>query len=289
MNAVFQCAFKESLRKRAFLIMSIISALYIVLWTVMLQKFTSSLNPHMAGDIAAQLSAGTSSLVFQIGLQFSSMLLCFVTINLGSGIIASEIETGLILGIISRPVRRSSYVFGRLLGITMLVVIFGTVMYTLILAIGAAYSLSPVIALNPVQALLGWIFYLLVPVTVLCPTTFGSVFIKAVANGLLMIFVYMLGNIGGMVEMIGKFLNNSSAIDAGILMSLFSPFHELYLTAERVLVPTSGIAGDMMRGLGGLSGGGDPPSVWMYVYIVIYAVLFLLFAVKRFKKTDINI
>lgn len=289
MNAIFQCTFKESLRKRAFLIMSIISVLYIVLWIVMLQKFTSSMNLNMAGNIGAQVSAGTSSLVFQIGLQFSSMLLCLVTINLGSGIIASEIETGLILGIISRPIKRSSYVYGRFLGITVLVAIFGTAMYALILAVGAVFSLAPVLALNPAQILSGWIFYLLVPITVLCLTTFGSVQIKAVANGLLMVFVYMLGNIGGMVEMIGKFLNSSSAINAGILMSLFSPFHELYLTVERILVPSSSFAGDMMRGLGGLSGGGDPPSVWMYVYIAVYAVLFLFLAVRRFDKIDINI
>lgn len=289
MNAIFGCTFKESLRKRAFLIMSIISALYIVLWAVMLQKFTTSFHPDVAGDLAVQVNAATSTLVFQVGLQFSSMLLCFVTINLASGIIASEMETGLVLGIISRPIKRSSYVFGRLLGITALVLIFGTVMYTLILAIGASFSLSPVIAMNSVQILSGWLFYILVPIVVLCPTTFGSVHIKAVANGLLMVFVYMLGNIGGMVEMIGKFLNNSSAVNAGILMSLFSPFHELYLTAERILVPTTGIAGDMMRGLGGLSGGGNPPSVWMYLFIAVYAALFLLFAVRKFKKIDINI
>lgn len=289
MKAILLSTFKETLRRKAFLIMSIVSALYLVLWAVLLHNASPSSPSGFLGGFDALRDSTVSNLLLRVGMQFSSMLICLLTINLGSGIIASELESGLVLSIISRPVRRSSYVLGKYLGILLLIVIFSTFMFFMLLAIGAAYSLSSVTALTAAEIIPSLLFYLSVPASVLCLTTFGSVLIKAVPNGLLVIFIYILGNISGMVEMIGNYINNVGVANAGVVLGYVSPFNTLYSTAEQLLLPSQGFADDMMLGMGGLSGGSELPGMLTYVYIAAYSIILLLLAVQKFKKTDISV
>lgn len=245
-------------------------------------------NSNLGHEDMAQFKAIASVMLTQTGLQFSSMLMCLLTIMLGAGAIASELESGMIHAIISRPLRRFAYVLGKFLGLLILVALYATVLFAAILIIGAVFSLSTVLTLNFGQLVSGWLWYLAVPVTVLCVTLYGSVVLKVVPNGLLMIFIYILGNIGGMVEMIGKYINNVEVVSSGIFLSLVSPFHTLYTTMEKVLIPATGLAADVMRSSGGLSGSGQPASAWMYAYIAVYAVGFVCLAIRRFSKIDIN-
>lgn len=284
MITIAKAELKEAVRKKTFTVMCIVTVLYLILWAVVLYNYQktglANKNPQF-GQIA-------TIMITQMGLQFSSMLMCLLTIMLSAGAIASELETGMIHAIISRPLSRIEYVMGKFFGQLVLAVCYATVLYAALLLIGSAYALNPVITLRFSQIIESWCLYLLVPLCVLCLTIYGSVSLRAVPNGLLMIFIYILGNIGGMVEMIGNYINSRSVISAGIFISLLSPFHTLYSSAERILLPSSGVAGEMMRGLGGLTGAGKPASAAMYIYIAVYSLGFLTLAIRRFGKTDIN-
>jgi ABC-type transport system involved in multi-copper enzyme maturation permease subunit len=282
MKTIAEAALKESVRKKTFIVMGIVTLLYLVLWAVLLYYFQT------LGPTGASTRAFASLLVTQMGLQFSSMLLCLLTIVLGAGAIAAELESGMIHAVLARPVGRTSYIMGKFSGLALLTVVSATVFYAALLLIAGTFSLSTVTALSAGQILGGWIVFILVPLCVLCLTLYGSVSLRVVPNGLLMIFIYILGSIGGMVEMIGNLMNSRPVVSAGIFLSLVSPFHTLYAAAERILLPSSGLAGEMMRGLGGLTGSGRPASAAMYVYIAVYALGFLALAVRKFRKTDIN-
>ncbi len=284
MKTIALAALKEAVRKKTFIVMSIVTVLYLVLWAVILYYFRGA---YFHND-TDQIGAMATVFITQMGLQFSSMLMCLLTIMLGAGAIASELETGMIHAVISRPLGRASYVLGKFLGLAVLTAIYATVLYTAILLIGSAFSLVTVTTLSFSRLLGGWVLYLLVPLTVLCLTLYGSVKMRVVPNGLLMIFIYILGNIGGMVEMIGSLISNGSVTSAGIFLSLISPFHTLYNAAERILLPSAGLAGEMMRGISGLTGSGRPASTVMFIYIAAYALGFLALAVRRFRKIDIN-
>lgn len=285
MNAIMLTTLKEAVRKKTFIVMSVLTFLYLVLWTVLLYYFEKTAATHGMG---LQSKAMASVLLTQTGLQFSSMLMCLLTIMLGAGAIAADLENGMVHAILSRPLRRLEYILGKFTGLLILVIAYASVLFFAILLIGLIFQLSTITSLSFLQIISAWLYYLLVPSIVLCITIYGSVVLKVVPNGLLMIFIYILGNIGGMVEMIGTFINNTGVISSGIFLSLISPFHVIYTSVERHLLPSSGIAGEMMRTTGGLSGSGRPPSVWMYVYIAVYAIFFLVLAVKRFSKMDIN-
>ena len=282
MTAMITVTLKEAIRKKTFIVMSILSGLYLVLWTVLLYYSKREIDSQ-----GSEFTAFADLMLSQMGLQFSSMLISLLTIMLASGSISNEMESGMVHAIISRPIRRTSYVLGRFSGLMILSAAYATVLFSAMLIIGRIFSLQTVLSLGVGQTVLSWLLYTLVPVCLLCLTLFGSTLMKTVPNGLLMIFIYILGNIGGMVEMIGGYMNNNSVVSSGIFISLISPFHTLYNEASRVLFPTSGIASDLMRGMGGLSGSGRAASTLMFVYIGVYAVGFLLLAARRFHKRDI--
>ncbi len=264
--------------------MGIVAILYLIFWSVILYYFDKEGTAH---GLRGQSRLIASGLLTQTGLQFSSMLLTLLTIMISSGAIATDFENGMIHAIISRPLRRSEYVLGKLFGLLILVFGCGTFLFSAILILGAIYSLETIIILTLSQILSSWLLYLFVPYAILCITIYGSTCIKAVPNGLLMIFIYILGNIGGMVEMIGKYIDNQPVVSAGIFISLVSPFHTIFTTVQRVLLPSNGIIGELMSSAGGLSGSGSPPSVWMWVYITIYCLGFLILSIRKFGKTDI--
>jgi ABC-type transport system involved in multi-copper enzyme maturation permease subunit len=275
---------KEAVRKKTFIVMGIVTILYLVFWVAILYYFQ---NLHLDSRNAGFKSLA-SIMLTQTVFQFSSMLMCLLTIILGAGAVSSELETGMIHAMLSRPLGRAEYILGKLFGLAVLVFAYATALMAAILIIGWAYSLDTITALSFTQIFQSWIIYICVPLAVLCLTIFGSISLKVVPNGLLMIFIYMLGNIGGMVEMIGNYINSKTINSVGIFISLISPFHTLYSSAERVLLPSSGLAGELMRGAGGLTGSGQPASIVMYVYIAIYAFGFLILSITKFNKIDIN-
>lgn len=284
MKPIALAALKEAVKKKTFIVMGIVTVLYLILWAVILFSF----HRYGPGSRDMDFSALATVMVTQMGLQFSSMLICLLTIMLGAGAVAAELENGMVHAILSRPLGRTAYILGKFAGLAVLTLMYATVLYAALLLIGCAFSLVTVTTLTFAQVLMGWLLYLLVPLTVLCLTVYGSVKLRVVPNGLLMIFIYILGNIGGMVEMIGNVMSNSSVVSTGIFLSLISPFHTLFAAAERVLLPSTGFAGEILRGFGGLTGSGRPASTAMHIYIAVYALGFLALAVRRFRKIDIN-
>jgi len=284
MSAIFATTWKEAIRKKTFFVMGAVTLLYLIFFAVLLHYYVQTVHDRGLIDSLSNLA---SHMITQMGLQFSSMLMALLTIMLGAGAISAEVESGVILSIITRPVRRFEYVLGRFFGLAVLSCIYATLLYGLILALESAFQISTVMAMSFSQIAAGWGFYLLIPIAVLCLTVFGSTVLKIVPNGLLIIFIYILGNVGGMVEMVGNYIASKSVTAAGIFISLLSPFNTLFAGMERQLLPSSGIAGELMRGASGLTGSGKPASTVMYIYIAVYMVGFLVWTVRRFNKKDI--
>ena len=261
--------------------MGVIAALFLILWGLLLHYSTRM-------DIPRQLSGAADYLMTVMGLQFSSMLLTLLTIMLSAGSVSSDLETGLVHGILSRPLRRMEYVLGKLLGLAAMVAASATVFYALLLLIGRIANLSTDTSLSAGQVFGGWLLFLTAPLGMLCLTLWGSVNFKTVPNGILMIFIFILGQIGGMVEMVGQMLNSRSVSVAGIFLSVVSPFHMLYVTCQNFLLPSSSLTQNAMQMAGGLTGSGAAPSAWMYVYTGVYVAAFVLLALRGFAKKDIT-
>ena len=263
------------------MVMGVITALFLIMWGLLLHYSTRL-------DIPRNLTGVADYMMTEMGLQFSSMLLTLLTIMLSAGAVSADLETGLAHGILSRPLRRAEYVLGKLIGLAAITAASATVFYALLLGIGAVFGLNTVVSLSAWQIIGGWLLFLTAPLAMLCLTLWGSVNLRTVPNGILMIFVYILGQAGGMVEMVGQLINSRSISVSGIFLSVISPFHMLYITCQNFLLPSAGVLQNAARIAGGLTGSGAPPSKWMYVYTAVYAVGFVLLAARGFSRKDIT-
>jgi len=72
--------------------------------------------------------------------------------------------------------------------------------------------------------------------------------------------------------------------NAGILISLISPFDTIYRKTVAVIFSSQNLVGSFT---GPIFVSGAEPSAWMMLYAALYAVLFIYLAIRKFNHRDI--
>lgn len=216
---------------------------------------------------------------------FSSMLVAFLTIMVSVGSISSEVESGVIHSVITRPIKRSSYVLGKYLGLGVLTVSYSIFLFAAIISICAIFQLPIVKTLEPMNVIKGLLFFVLEPIAILSLSIFGSASFKTLSNGIFVVSIYILGLIGGVMEQIGTLLKNQGLVNWAIVSSLISPFDIIYRQMLSSIFSNLGITNPF-----GLVNGtaGTTPSIWMLIYILAYIPVMIIFAIKKFRVKDIS-
>lgn len=284
MIAIAMASFKEALRKKLFILVAALTLVYLTLFGV-INHFavkdlarSGGLNSVNALDVA-------SNIVSFLGFYFSSMLVAFLTIMASTGSISSEVESGVIHSIITRPIKRSSFILGKYLGLGVLSVSYSVFLFTAIIVICAVFKLPIVNTLEPLNVIKGLLFFILEPIAILSLSVFGSAAFKTLSNGVFVISIYILGLIGGVMETIGSFLSNQSLVSLGIISSLISPFDVIYRLMLSSIFANLGITNPFIMS-GGMTG--TAPSVWMIFYILLYIPGLVFLAIRRFRVKDIS-
>ena len=284
MIAIAAASFKEALRKKILILVAVLTFVYLALFGIITHfavedlARAGTLNTINALDVA-------SNIISFLGFYFSSMLVAFLTIMASIGSISSEIESGVIHSIITRPIKRSSYVIGKYLGLGALSVIYSVFLFISIITICTIFKLPIVNSLEPLNIIKGLLFFTLEPIAILALSVLGSASFKTLSNGIFVISIYILGLIGGVMEQVGSMLSNQSLINLGIISSLISPFDIIYRQMISSIFRNIGITGPFM-GSGGIAS--TAPSIWMIVYILIYIPGLVSLAVRKFSLKDIS-
>jgi ABC-type transport system involved in multi-copper enzyme maturation permease subunit len=273
-----------ALRKKLFILVAALTLVYLTLFGVIthfaVQELASegALNTLNAIDVA-------SNIVSFLGFYFSSMLVAFLTIMVSVGSISSEVESGVIHSIITRPIKRSSYVLGKYLGLAVLSVTYCIFLFAAVIGICTIFKLPIVKILAPLNRTKGLLFFTLEPVAILSLSIYGSAAFKTLSNGIFVISIYILGLIGGIMEQIGSMLGNQSLANLGIISSLISPFDTIYRQMLSSLFVNLGITSPFM-GLAGMAS--TAPSIWMLIYIFLYIPGLVILAIRKFRLKDIS-
>ena len=163
--------------------------------------------------------------------------------------ISSELDTGLLHGVLVRPIRRTELLVGKALGIGLLLVLHN---------------------LAFMSALIGLARWLI-----------GA----PVANGVLCATAYGISFVGGFIEQIGSAIENETMVNLGIISSLLLPADAMYRKAIEYLLP----GGLLLLGGGGGSilTPAESPSVWMVIYAAAYPVILIAIGARLFAKRDL--
>ncbi len=272
--------FRETLRRRALLGATLLTLGFLILFGVgshfAFQDIFS--NPRMSADLRT-MSVGEILLAGLFGVaNIGALLAIFVA----AGTIATEVEEGTLHSIVPRPLYRWEIVLGKWLGFALMIAI-----YEVVTGLASCLIIYYLTGYLPSLLVPGVLLLALKALLLLSVSMLLSTFLPALTTGIIAFILYVVGNVGGMVEQMGYLIRNQTMINIGIITSLMIPSDALWKMAAGLLQPPIGdsiLA--TLRGVGPFSVL-DPPSIWMGAYAFGYMVLALIGAVLVFERRDL--
>jgi Cu-processing system permease protein len=211
------------------------------------------------------------------GLYAITFLSIAMAALLGSDTLASEINSGTIQTLVTKPIRRSDVVFGKWLGFASLLGL-----YLLLLAGGAVVSVYVQSGYMPPHLVAGLVLIYLESLLIMTIALLFSSRLTALATGGVIFGLYGMAFIGGWIEQIGAALQSTTAVKIGIVTSLIIPSEALWRRAAyEMQSPLSSIIG--LSPFGATS----VPSLLMVIYTVVYLAAALGLTVLVFGRRDL--
>jgi Cu-processing system permease protein len=289
MRTIALLSFKEILYKKIFLITLLMTLVFLTIYGVA--------NHYASGSIAEDMANGGSTSVekmqlsflssqfLNVGLYFSSFITALLAILATVGSISVEIENHQIDTLLARPLRRSSVVFGKFLGLGLLMLAYATFLFAGILLINQVFGGLIAVEITLVNALNGCMYFVMQPLVIIAAALWLSSRMSTINGGVVLIILYVTSFIGGFLEQIGAITGIKALINIGILSSLLFPTDSLFRKMTGTLAaqddsPLAFIADGPFSNL-------SEPSDLMIAYALFYALLALFFAARKFAKRDV--
>lgn len=279
---VAQNALQESLRRRVFLVVLLLSIGFLALFA-----WGSS---AAFGEVKGRIDPGESLLrEVEVAGGLLLGLAMFATLFLGTvlavfltlGAVRGDAERGLLQPILVRPISRRAVLLGRYLAAAAVSGAYVIVMFLIASAIMKwTGDWSPDRLVVPALGLAGAV------AIITAFAVLGSVLLSGTANGIAVFMIFGAGLVGGILGQIGDNLPSEKLSRAGEITSWGLPFEALYQNAlyaitadaqgfERVIV--------QLGPFGGAKAGGAGMWLWAGAYLVGLGVL----ATWAFSRRDL--
>lgn len=279
MLTVISLTVREMARRRVLLVTAVLAAGFLALYGAAVYYGYKDIASH-AGRMPQAVRALIVPQFLALGLYFGSFIVAFLAVMGTVGAISSEIETGIMQSIATRPVRRAEIFLGKFLGYGFMLTVFAVLLYISVVIIVRAGTGTAI----PIRAgALG--LFCLQPVILLSVAMCGTTALPTLANGVASFMLYAIGVVGGMVEQVGYLLKSGVMVKIGIASSLLMPADSVYRKIVYDLVASTGLT--PVVSMMGPFGSGSEPSVWMLVYTAVYIYAFLAAGLWTFSRRDI--
>jgi len=231
-----------------------------------------------------QVALITSQLLIVVTFMFSGVLALSAAVVAGP-LISSEVESGLLLAMLARPLRRSEVVIGKWLGLAVLVAVYaaGSAFLELAAVDWATGYLPP----HPVSLVL------YVGAEGLALLSLGLVLstrLSGITGGVIALVAWLMGWIGGVVGDIGTGLQNQAIENVGIVSHILLPTDGLWRGAIYAMEPDSLIATLRAAGTFGRANpfaAVDPPAFGFLLWVAAWFALMLGVSIWSFRTREI--
>ena len=229
---------------------------------------------HLNNEILRRQILNTS---LMMGLYAADLLTVLMTILIAADTLSGEIASGTIHAIATKPITRRQILLGKWIGFAGMLTV-----YILFLSGGVAllgYCISGATVEHLWRSLgLVWLeSILLLNVTLLCGTAFSTL-----ASGVIVLGMHGAAFLGGWIEQIGAATHTQGAVNVGIVASILMPSEALWRRAAfEMQSPLMGVLN--ISPLGNVS----VPSRLMVAYAIVYLLLALGLALRRFRLRDL--
>ena len=273
-------ALRESLRRRVFLVVALLTLVFLGLYgfgAYKLFQSTEGIVPP-AGISADELVGAT---LFGLSMFATLFLGTVLSVFTTLGAIRGDSERGLLQPLVVRPVGRPTFLLARFLGAS---------------AVGAVYVVVVFLAAMGLTALAGgwWPDRIAGPalelacgvVILTALSLLGSVVLSATANGIAVFMLFGAGLVAGLLGQIGEALDSHTLHTIARVTSWAIPFEALYQDAlNRITLDTTGFT-EWALHLGPF-GGAELGGTWLPLWTAAYLAGVLGLAVWAFSRRDL--
>lgn len=277
MKYIIRLTLKEILNKRILHMGVIMTLLYLLLYGYALHYSAKMAilgsEPWFAQQMGYQL--------LTMGWYISTFLCGALAILTGAGSLSSEVESGTILALASKPISRPAIVGGKFLAYSFVTAVYSAVLVGAI-ALLTIYFMK--LQMDPLNLLFGIGLFMLFPILLLALAHLGSARFSTLATGVVTFMLFSLAIIGGFIEQIGAMMQNVSLINVGVVSSLVLPTDAIYRLAVSVAAGPMGMSTIASFGPFGTA---STPSAAMLLYAVVYIIIIMAFVFRFFGKRDL--
>lgn len=278
---------REASRRRLLLAVAILTVMVAVLSAWGFHRLLQlpcgpDYNPHPCSGSTLRVIAATLLILLMFMFSF---VLALGAAFLGAPSIATEVESGVTLAILPRPIRRSDVVLGKWLGLATVLALYAGI------SCGLEFVIIK-IALNyvPPHPILAIVFVVAEAIAVLSLTMLGSTRIPAMACGIIVLVLFGMTWMGGIAGAVGAAFHSHAIESIGTVSSLLLPTDGLWRAAIYNLEPVSVI---VVGGSVGREGSGNPffvpsgPTTAYLLWALGWIVAMLSLAAWSFKRRDL--
>lgn len=274
---------REAARRRLVMALIILTLVVIGLTGWGFQHLTHLTGPGIQPLARGEVRLGTSQVLILVEFMFSGILALSAVVAAAPAI-SGDVESGLSLAMLARPLGRHHVVLGKWVGLAVLIAVYtvaASSLELLVIALVSGYSPpAPV----PVVA------YLVAEgVAIMSLTLLLSTRLSAMTAGVVCLVLFFVAWIGGIAGTVGEVFNNAGLRNAGTVSQLLLPTDALWRGSVFNLEPA------FYRALfGGTDARGgnpffvaQPPSVALLLWAAAWTVAVLAIAIWSFRRREI--
>jgi len=275
---------QELLRRRLFLVLLLLTVVVIALTTWGFSRIPSLGEAQGRPISDVQRAAVASQLLILVMFMFS-FVLAFSAVFAASPAISAEVESGITLAMLARPITRLEYVVGKWLGLLATVLIYAIPAASIQMVL-----VQIVVGYSPPHPLEFLAFVVGEAVVILTFSLLLSTRFAGMVGGVSGLILWGLAWMGGIVGGIGLVFDNATLTHVGTASKLILPTDGLWRGAVWSLEPASLIAAARAAGAAAAANpffAADPPADLYLAWCVIWILFVLALAVWSFTRKEL--
>lgn len=280
MRVVAAHALRESLRRRVFVVVLVLSVVFLALYAWGTAELFEDVRGFGVNEFGVEpdVLAGATVLglaMFAI-LFLGAVLATFLTLDAVRG----DADRGLLQPLVVRPLGRTAYLGGRLLAAATVSAAYTVVLFAACVIVTGLVGWWPDRVVGPALGLAG------AAAVIAALALLGSVVLGTTANGIAVFMVFGAGLTAGLIGQIGESLSSDTLTNIGELATWVLPFEALYQDGlARLTADVTGTT-SLIVNLGPF-GGANEGGALLWPFAAAYVAATFGAATALFKRRDL--
>jgi|SRR5579884_241399 len=279
---VILMTFKELMRRRFFAGAAAATALLVGItgWGF---SFLNHVRTRGGSPVTHLEVLGMTAVLLILVAYLFSFLLAMAAVFIAAPALANDVESGVLLPVLTRPLSRTAIVTGK--GVALALVVAAYACITGACEFAAVRAATGYVPPHPVAILA---FLALSGIVMTALGLLMSTRMPALAASIVAIVLFIIARLGGIAQTLGTFYDNDTVRHAATITQLLLPSDAMWQSALYQMEPASMIAAmSASREWAGPFFVTSPPPVAMVLWTVGWIVVIWAFTARSFELRDV--